>query len=651
MNYFDKNISLMRNIFPQLAKKILNDKTVEYEFKKKNLQIKNTISGAATLMVDGIYVHSGRDPVRESAKLVSAALNESCNDTLITTPPKNSSVIFLGFGLGYAAIEAAKYYKNHEFTTQTFIIIEKEFSILKAALQYNDFTELFTSIQIIFVCGGNASGIIAALNEVENLKPPCFDECRRASQANTSIVVIKNIALISLDKEWYDDILKNIKLVEDKTKINTATLKRFARRWQKNIFKNLYAVRDTAGINLLFGKFNFPVLLIAAGPSLDDISPFIKDLSQRFVIVAVDTSLRFLHEKNVIPDFVFTVDPQFWNSRHMSRVLPLSIDQAHPQSSGNAILIAESSVYPSAMRDASFVFSTVFPLWKLCEDKVDVKGRLAAGGSVVTSAWDFARLINGASCPPEAAEAQISNSPNAAENQCIFIAALDLSFPSLKTHYKGALFEEIAVSASNRFATAETKSFLSLRGGAAYYAPCRGGTYTTVLTDKRLSLYASWFENKFSQYTNIKNYSLTSGSEKECGLFIKGLKNIFVEDLLAMPIIRSDIEKTKQKVLDEINTQWNNGENKQLRSKKYNDFINTIINVLEKTKVDLEKKQLNGLHFKIDIKDNYVLQAIFFSRSELKDTEFITKDNYILVLDEIDFVVRLAQQIISRGHL
>jgi hypothetical protein len=224
------------------------------------------------------------------------------------------------------------------------------------------------------------------------------------------------------------------------------------------------------------------------------------------VVVAVDTALGLLLRAGLEPDFTVAVDPQFWNGRHLDRA-PL------PQ----GCLVAESAVYPPVLRHRAArlrLAGSVFPLGQFIEERTDPKGRLGAGGSVATAAWDFARLLGAGS---------------------IWIAGLDLGFPELKTHYKGAVFEGRALNEASRFCPAETRSVQALRDGRPFKAPAAAGGM--VLTDKRLSLYAAWFENRFRLYPRVRNYGLGSR-----GLAIQGLLPAHTADLLALPPRRKEIE-------------------------------------------------------------------------------------------------------------
>jgi hypothetical protein len=289
--------------------------------------------------------------------------------------------------------------------------------------------------------------------------------------------------------------------------VNAATLKKFGHRWVRNLAKNLDSIGTFPRIRPLRLRRRFPALLLAAGPTLDEILPMLPLLARRCVVVAVDTALRAALSAGVEPDFVVVVDPQYWNARHLDRC-------AAPRSA----LIAESAVYPSVLRSRfsrAFLCSSLFPLGKYVEDRVDPKGALGAGGSVATTAWDFVRLLG--------------SSP-------VWVAGLDLSFPDLKTHFKGALFEERIHAESSRFLPGELSSFGALRNGAPFVS--QGADGMPVLTDKRLSLYASWFENRFRLHPEAAPIGLSLR-----GLRIAGMETGGVEDALALRERREEIDR------------------------------------------------------------------------------------------------------------
>ncbi|MDR0602325.1 MAG: DUF115 domain-containing protein [Treponema sp.] len=472
------------------------DGDAEWRGDPASITVLNPPGGEKDMIIRGRHVHSPRNPVREAERL-AANLFPEAGEREETAPETGSPVIILGFGLGYGA-EAV----SRAMPGRPLIIVERHPPVLRRALEERDLRKLLSTQKIIFVTSGNGDGITAALALLE-----------KSGGRKGAPAILKNRALSDLNPAWYARAENLIRTWVSRDDVNLATRQRFGRRWVRNLSRNMSAIRDLPGISALAGMARpgtqaIPVFLAAAGPSLDRIGPLLPGIAKRCIVTAVDTSLRFLLERGIQADFVLVVDPQFWNCRHLDRC-----------SSPHTRLVAESAVYPPVLEGTAFretyLCGSLFPLGRFIEDRVDPKGALGAGGSVATTAWDFARMLG-------------------AEE--IWIAGLDLSFPGLRTHYRGAAFEEKNLAESMRFCPAETGSLKALRDGLPFRT--RAGDGGEVLTDRRLSLYAAWFENRFREYPDIRNYRLFPG-----GAAIEGLLNADPQDLLALPERRDEIEE------------------------------------------------------------------------------------------------------------
>jgi len=208
-----------------------------------------------------------------------------------------------------------------------------------------------------------------------------------------------------------------------------------------------------------------------------------------------------------------------------------------------------------------YLCGSMYPLGSFIEQRVDPKGALGAGGSVATSAWDFSRILGA---------------------QQIWIAGLDLAFPGLKTHFRGARFEEKVLAESDRLNPAETWLLHALRGGIPFYAPSISGGQ--VLTDRRLSLYASWFENRFRQFSAIRNYSLSSG-----GIAIEGFEPAETEALLALPERRAEIDQRLQAAFSRIKAEFFEPEEMRRRGERYENAVNALSSGLRQLQTACEK--------------------------------------------------------------
>ncbi|MCK5154691.1 MAG: motility associated factor glycosyltransferase family protein, partial [Spirochaetales bacterium] len=320
-------------------------------------------------------------------------------------------------------------------------------------------------------------------------------------------------ALYELNSEYYRETNTLIQNFISRRDVNTATLKKFGELWVRNLIINLEYLPEAGDVGELSGLFNnFPVLLLAAGPSLDTILPLLDNLQKRFIIVAVDTSAPALIEAGYIPDFTVVVDPQYWNTRHLDRV-DLS----------KTILISESSTHPGIFRKnhtKMFFCGSLFPLGVFMEKYGGTKKRLAAGGSVATTAWDFCRILSTGQ---------------------LFCGGLDLGFPDNKTHFHGSFFEEKVHMETLKITPPENFAYNYITSGNTALRINNMGSKT--LTDQRLSIYIEWFEEqiKINKISNIWNLS-------PLGIKIEGMIFKDLKELLNYPVIRSKIDSIKRNI-------------------------------------------------------------------------------------------------------
>ncbi len=446
---WDKNKAALDTAFPGLADKI----TAARSEPPIDVRVELSASGNLTMVVNGAYAHSKRDPSREGERLAEALLAGG-------SLSEGGVIVALGFGLGWALLSAARKSGN----SRPIVIVEKRPELLKTAFESADFTEFLSGNTMAFVLGGMAG----------NNEDAVLDALARVGKryARKVALILKNPAVTALDADWYAGVEQRIRSWAAKDTVNEATLKRFGGRWTRNALKNIKqtdCIYRFPGVLRLQGllKGNMPVLLVAAGPSLDDTAMFMGEFARRCAVVCVDTALDFFtRAAGSAPDWVVSSDPQYWNSRHLDRL-----------GAEDSCLVTECAIYPSTLRRSqrTFLFATHAEPARAAEEASDPKGVLGSGGSVATTAFDFCLLLD----------------PSA-----IFIAGLDLSFPQYKTHFKDAFFEKSANARSSRLRPAETASFLALRSGGAFYAKSANGGLT--LTDKRLSLYAAWFENRLA---------------------------------------------------------------------------------------------------------------------------------------------------------
>lgn len=432
---YKTNISALKKYYPEIAEKIEDIKIpdsfsfIQTKTGKKSLQIKLNEN-------ESILLHSKYDPEKESENIINRFIKQEY-DVLILG----------GFGLGFLCQVALKN-KN----IKNIIVIEKDLRIFKAALIANDVSDIIESdrIKILF--------------EIDN-------EIPELSEHLLKIVTKKVFTLIhNPSAKIYPDFYFNLKNIIDsylqRKNINIATLSRFQHLWVRNIFKNYRLFLEHKGIIHFFDRYkNLPVLVISAGPSLSDYIELIEKHQNRFIIVSVDSCFQVLVKNNIIPDFVITVDPQYINYKYFEY-----------NQNFKPVLICEPSTFPLILknyRGEIVFFSSVFPFVKWLENFTEKKGEIDMGGSVSTTAFDFAYKIGG--------------------NPLILVGQ-DLAFIKEKSHTRGSYVEKYWAVRYSKFNT-------SLNGVYKYihnnlFIRIKSNNGSMVDTDKRLMVFHTWFENK-----------------------------------------------------------------------------------------------------------------------------------------------------------
>lgn len=467
------NISLFAKRFPPLAQQFNLENTQDIPSELlAPVEIIPAKNGQMTAKENGLLFHSLYNPQREAESAVKNA--KSIQEEVYTA-------VFYSLGLGYSVIEWAVKYPNDNL-----IIVETDPRYFFTALSVTDFSAVFKVPNLIIALQADPSQVI-------NLIEKC------GGFTHSSIVA--NNAQAEHAKEYYLGLTNLMNRNRQKSTINTATLEKFSHLWLRNSCRNLDKTACLDGVARYENKCpeNLPALVLAAGPTLDQVLPHLKELKNKTIIIAVDTALRACLRAGVEPDFIVLVDPQYYASRHIEGL-----------SSKSSVLITESAAYPSVFRfDCREIIlcSALFPLGQYFEKRLGPKGELGAGGSVSTTAWDFARMTGAKE---------------------IYFAGLDLGYPDNQTHIRGSTFEEKTHTVSSRKSSAEKNSIQGLF--AAGIKKDRDYKGDVILTDEKMKMFSWWFESKCVEFPQTATFTLSDRS-----LNIPGIKVSSVENLLTRP--------------------------------------------------------------------------------------------------------------------
>lgn len=467
---WNSNIALFKKRFPALAD-VFAREIQEMEASGGAIggwEIFRAKNGSVCAKENGVLLHSSYDPEREAKNLVRSKNFDGC-----------SGAVFLSCALGYAAVEFAR-----EFPDRSLSIVECDARKFFAALFWIDWSPVFARKKLALALACSEEDALAVVSR----------------EGVSSLAVFGAKARSGNDALYFENVRALIERNKRKESINSATLEKFKMRWTRNILKNLRLRPALDGVSVYEGNARgVPFLILAAGPSLSEILPFLRELKKRTVVVCVDAALRACLRASVEPDFIIITDPQYPAWRHIAGL-----------SSRSSVLVAESAVYPSAFRfdcRKKILCAPLFPIGRWFDARVDEKGSLGAGGSVASCAWNFAALCGASE---------------------VFMAGLDLSFPSRAAHVKGTLFEMEAHFSSTRTATAETLGMPALFSGGSEKGVDYDGR--EVLTDARMKMFAWWFESRLAERRDVKTFSLCPRS-----LRVPLIERFDVSALLARP--------------------------------------------------------------------------------------------------------------------
>ena len=493
---WNKNFSLFSNRFPQFAEilqKDYNDLIQKYcaeDLVVPFWQINQAKNGQLFAIENETRLHSSYNPQKEAFNAMNTV-----------EVAQKGTTVFYGFGLGYHLVEWSKVYKDKKL-----IVIEPEIEHFLASLALTDLSEVFNVENLVFAVSCQCNQVISLL-----------ENGQKFNIGNSGILdcfFFDIPAFTNHAKEYFEQLKQLVKRNIQKNKINTATFNKFGKRWCKNSIKNIvqYSKHDGIGIFCDKAPDGLPFLIVGAGPSVNEILPFLSVIKKKCIIICVETVLWAFIKANVEPDFVILTDPQFWAYKHIANL------QAK-----NSFLITEISVYPPVFGFECkniFLCNSQFPIGNYFERKLDIfdkLGDLGAGGSVASCAWNFAKFCGAKE---------------------IYTAGLDFSFTEKQTHIKGSFSEQTFHTVSNKVNSAEYQTTKILFSADTSFENSFDGT--KVLTDSRMKMFAWWFESRIANFPEIKNFSLCKKS-----LRIPGFSYISLEDFLT----KSDIEEKRMKFL------------------------------------------------------------------------------------------------------
>lgn len=466
MNLFEQNTRALRYHHPQLADQV--DKVSPDSTRYRLIQARNQRPSFEYITEDGTSIlwHSRYDPIKEAQREL-----DSIDHSTIYFP------LVAGIGLGYVLRLLWDQYRQEFYDA---IILEKDIHILRLAMDVTRLDDIFSDPRVSLYISDDLSHWPAVIKKAipGMMSSPLQVIAHPASQK----------CFQSFYQQAFDQLSRQIKLANAEFDL----MIRSGKAIQENLWMNLPAITHSSGLRDVSNKLaNQPVIVAAAGPSLDNNVHQLRPVQNHITIICVDTAYRTLVDNGITPDIIVSTDPTSLNQAHFEGLIP----------DPSSILAFDPEVFhtiPNQWPHNRLFLNlekNAFTRW--IEDCIGPFGYLPKGGSVGHTAFYLARELGA--------------------DPIVFIG-LDLAFNAEggKTHSSSSALHRKYGKIESGSKTAQLGPRLDTGPMNENIAWVEGVTGEMVPTSQIMSLYINQFSDIFNQ-TNARIIDATEG-----GAFIRG---------------------------------------------------------------------------------------------------------------------------------
>lgn len=259
-----QNAKALKKHYPDLFKQ-LNTPAQE-------LTIEMT-GGHPNIHYEGRYLHSRFNPLQEASRWVEGIEIEEDMD----------AIFIVGIGLGYYLHSLRATFKEHKL-----ILIEPDVDVFKLCLETTDISSFIEDENIVLLIGKDP-------NVVKVLIDFYYSQGKIKKVHYTQLPVYG-----VLYKEYIEEIYSQLKKVLKLSQANVATDIFFVDQWLENVIRNMKYLPQHQHVGILKDKFkNKPVVIVAAGPSLEKQFDLLRENQDKMLIVAVGTAAGILDRHGI----------------------------------------------------------------------------------------------------------------------------------------------------------------------------------------------------------------------------------------------------------------------------------------------------------------------------------------------------------------
>ncbi len=397
----------------------------------------------AVTAADGrvVWLHSRYDPIKQA--------NQFAQSVDLEKP----TVILTGLGLGYPAEAIWLRTRGRSLL----IVLEPDLAMIFRALHCSDLAKPIGDGRVVFLTSDDVERLHGRL-EPQNL----------LLMAGTQFVPFD--PGLQLAGEFHKRMSQKITDFVAYMNMSTRTAFGNARITALNVANNLPAYLATPPIDILRNRFaGFPGVLIAAGPSLRKHLHMLPGLRGRAVTCCVQTLFKTLLAREIIPDFVVSLDYSEVSKRYFEgiedfRDVHLVVE---PKATHHVV-----DVYggPLSLLDNAFA--------RMClGDDLAARGGLRAGATVAHLAFYLLEYLG---CNP------------------IILVGQDLGFSDGMYYTPGVAVHEVWQGELNRYNTLEMMEWQRVIRHRKILHPAIDTNGHAIYTDDQMLTYLQQFERDFA---------------------------------------------------------------------------------------------------------------------------------------------------------
>lgn len=255
---------------------------------------------------DRLQLHSLFNPEAEAEKLYLGSRKEG------------GFVIIYGLGGGYHITPYLK-----DVTVENILVIDTGINYLHSLLEKIDFTEIFLNSKIDILIDPDYSVLESVITE----------KYLPTISGNLDIFHLKNRVLNQSD--FFSKITEQINAILKNISVDFASQAFFGKRWFKNIIGNLPYAQETKPFPFIkLNSMKKKAAVIGAGTSLEKQIKHLKSACSTSILIATDTSVKYLLANNIVPDFIVSIDCQHITYNHLlgsgAENIPIIMDIGSP---------------------------------------------------------------------------------------------------------------------------------------------------------------------------------------------------------------------------------------------------------------------------------------------------------------------------------